>query len=170
MKTRQTPYGTATIISLTGNFPTMVQKTIGGIFGDIYLDGKFVYGFNGYECYRFPQKQFKRAIQLLTETFEPRYIRCYDNGGETADRYTIVFTGNYSKGTGYDKRFQYVGMGSAPYHPQGICYNEDSEDLIDKPSYKHLGKKIKFSDLPADCRQIVFSNYADLWDFSGISL
>lgn len=25
----------------------------------------------------------------------PRYIRCYDNGGVTADRYTVCFTGRY---------------------------------------------------------------------------
>lgn len=38
----------------------------------------------------------------------PKYIRCYDNGGKTCDRYTVVFTGRYRHKTGGS--FLYVGM------------------------------------------------------------
>lgn len=42
----------------------------------------------------------------------PRYVRIYDNGGETADRYTVVFTGLR---TGWH---QLLSMSAAPFHPQ----------------------------------------------------
>jgi len=44
----------------------------------------------------------------------PKNIRIYDNGGETVDRYTVVFTGNF-KGRG--GRCYYLGMSESPFHP-----------------------------------------------------
>lgn len=35
---------------------------------------------------------------------------------------------------------------------------------IDRPTYKHLGKKIAFDQLPNDCKTLVISTYSDLWD------
>ena len=95
----------------------------------------------------------------------PRYIRCYDNGGETADRYTVAYTGNYKgKSKGW---FDYVGMSGSPFHPQGIGMHGQTEFRpCDKPSYKHLGKKIKFTDLPKDCQTLVMQDYLYFWDFT----
>ena len=92
----------------------------------------------------------------------PRYIRCYDNGGETIDRYTAVFTGNYRKKTGGE--FWHLCMSANPYHPQGMGQHGGSNDQIDKPTYSHLGKKINFTDLPADCQKLVLHDYIYLWD------
>ena len=100
----------------------------------------------------------------------PRYIRCYDNGGSekengTVDRYTVVYTGNYrGKTKGWH---DYVGMSGAPFHPQGVGMHEQSEfQPVDRPSYGHLGKKIKFSDLPQDCQTLVLQDYLYFWDFT----
>ncbi len=100
----------------------------------------------------------------------PRYIRCYDNGGSekengTVDRYTVVYTGNYKgKSRGWH---DYVGMSGAPFHPQGIGQHGQSEfQPVDRPSYGHLGKKIKFSDLPQDCQTLVLQDYLYYWDFT----
>ena len=171
MRTKNTPYGIATILEGRESKKYFLLENVllvGGMFGTVYYDSKHVYGYNGHECYKYPIKQFKRALQLLVGyVHEPKYVRVYDNGGETIDRYTVVYTGNYSKGTGYNKAFSYLGLSVAPYLPNGYCQHGESNVLIDRPSYKHLGKKIKFSDLPLDCQLVVFEDYASLWGFSG---
>jgi hypothetical protein len=87
----------------------------------------------------------------------PRKVRVYDNGGRSADRYTVVYSGNYGS-------YLYLGMNSAPFHPQGIgMHGEGKHGPIDRPTYGHLGKKIKYADLPPDCRRAVLEDYADIW-------
>lgn len=92
----------------------------------------------------------------------PKYIRCYDNGGRSFDRYTVVFTGRYRHKTGGS--FWHVGMSEHPFHPQGFGQHGENREQIDRPTYGHLGKKIKFQDLPEDCRKLVLRDYRDLWD------
>lgn len=95
---------------------------------------------------------------------KPRWIRCYDNGGASIDRYTVVFTGRYKQNTG--GVFWFLGMSSNPFSPQGFGQHGESEDQIDTPSYGHLGKKIKFEDLPEDCQKLVLKTYVYLWDIT----
>lgn len=90
----------------------------------------------------------------------PRWIRIYDNLGETFDRYTVVFTGRYK---GRDGICHYLGMSENPYHPQGFGQHGESQDVIDRPKYGHLGKKIKFTDLPEDCQRAVIGDYEEIW-------
>ena len=90
----------------------------------------------------------------------PRYVRCYDNG-ETADRYTVVFSGNYRHNTGGS--FVYLAMGPAPFHPQGFGQHGESPRQIDRPRYGHLGRKIAFNALPDDCQALARRTYRDLW-------
>ncbi len=92
----------------------------------------------------------------------PKYVRCYDNGGKSFDRYTVVFTGNYTHKTSY--YHWYLGMSAKPFHPQGFGQHGESPKQIDKPAYSHLGKKIKFEDLPEDCKTCVKQTYIFLWD------
>lgn len=95
----------------------------------------------------------------------PKYVRCYDNGGKTFDRYTVVFTGRYTHKT--NRAFWYVGMSANPLHPQGFGQHGDTEfQPCDRPTYSHLGKKIKFQDLPEDCKKLVMKDYLYLWDFT----
>ena len=97
----------------------------------------------------------------------PRYLRVYDNDkSPLADRYTAVF-GKHGKG-------QYVGFGALPFHPAlGIYQHGESgkwvggkfyPDFIDRPTYAHLGKKIKFTDLNEDCQRAVLSDYLDIFN------
>src|ERR1044072_44051 len=85
----------------------------------------------------------------------PRYVRCYDSGEESFDRYTVVFTGRYRHKTGGAS--WYVGMSESPYHPQGFGQHGESEGAwpIDRPTRSHLGRRIGFADLPQDCRKLV---------------
>ncbi len=102
----------------------------------------------------------------------PRYVRCYDNGGESIDRYTVVFTGRYRHKTGGE--FAYLAMNAAPFHPQGFGQHGSSDRQIDVaggswggPSIGkrcHLGVRIPFDTLPTDCRALVLSDYRELWD------
>jgi hypothetical protein len=80
-------------------------------------------------------------------------VRCYDNGGKTADRFTVVYAGRYRHLTGGDQ--WYVGMSCHPFHPQGFGQHGASSNDIDRPSYKHLGKRISFDALPPDCQTLV---------------
>jgi len=115
------------------------------------------------------QKHKERAERLVPNGV-PRYIRCYDNGGADAkngsfDRYTVVFTGRYTHKT--NGAFWYVGMSGNPFHPQGFGqHGETNHQPCDRPSYGHLGKKIKFEDLPKDCQKLVMDDYLYLWDFT----
>lgn len=97
----------------------------------------------------------------------PRYVRVYDNGGAdaangTLDRYTIVFTGHWPGRKPGDNL--HIGSSERPAHPQGFYQHGESREPIDRPSYKHLGRKIKFSDLPTAVRVHICDDYRKLWE------
>jgi len=107
----------------------------------------------------------------------PKYVRCYDNGGEkeeggSRDNFTVVFSGRYrDQKTG--GMFVYIGMNGVPFHPQmGIGMHGESRVQIDAregwaPAMGrkcHLGRRIHFEDLPRDCRRLVMHDYLYLWD------
>lgn len=104
-------------------------------------------------------KKEERKASLLPDG-KPKYIRCYDNGGKTFDRYTVVYTGKY-KGK---NECMYIGMSAKPFDAMGFGQHGFSKDSIDRPTYSHLGKKIKFDDLPDDCRKLVLQDYTELWN------
>lgn len=92
---------------------------------------------------------------------DPRYIRIYDDGGETTDRYTVVFTRRIE---GY---YFGLGMSECPTSPQGVGQHLEYRHRIDWPSYAHLGKRIGFGDLPKACQRLVWSDYVYLYDLDG---
>ncbi len=74
-------------------------------------------------------------------------ITIYDNGGKTADRYTIIF-----EGPDFPKRMDFLyalGSSSNPFHPQGFGQH------VEVIKGKHLGKEIEFADLPKDVQRFV---------------
>ena len=103
---------------------------------------------------------------------EPRWIRCYDDGGD-GDRYTAVFTGHWA---GKPRNFYpYLGMSGAPFHPQGVCQHGESKsrpcDVTGNSRAGpgvgrkcHLGVRIRFTDLPKDCRTAVLDDYKAYWN------
>jgi hypothetical protein len=98
----------------------------------------------------------------------PKHIRIYDNGGETFDRYTVVYmdeverAGHVERTKGdsmtpakdawIDTTYTSLGMSDLPFHPQGICQHSAA-----MPG-SHLGKRIKWEDLPLDCRKAVIQD------------
>jgi hypothetical protein len=71
-------------------------------------------------------------------------ILCFDNGGESFDRYTIVYLDTLQDGF-YECR----GSSAGPYHPQGFA--QMSECKIGD----HLGRRVSFSNLPVDVQHLV---------------
>lgn len=121
-----------------------------------------------------------RLRRLLPNNY-PRYVRVYDNGGESADRYTVVFTGKYnsigrSRGSSRaDVAYWHIGMSENPFHPQGVCLWDSHTRIIDlgKDSFPpkigakcHLGKRIQWHQLPEECQKAALHAYRELWNLS----
>lgn len=104
----------------------------------------------------------------------PRWIRCYDSGGETIDQYTVVFTGRYRHLTGGTTTV--LGMSADPFHEFGQHSSYRPGELLEanRPGQwppaigrkGNLGRRVRFEDLPQPCQQAVWRDYADLWDIS----
>lgn len=117
-------------------------------------------------------KQTRRLAALLPGGV-PRYVRCYDSGGY-GDRYTVCFTGKAAvEKSARHREYPYRAMSEFPCHPQGIGqWGATPNRPCDVNSFgfapaigrkNHLGKRIPFSELPVDCRQLVLRDYKDIW-------
>lgn len=129
-----------------------------------------------------PSSHATRSAGLLPGGV-PRYVRCYDNGGTTADRYTVLFTGKAApmRAPGRDTQYPYLGMDAQPSHPQGYgqsgfssgqpadTFPRDGHGYVRPPGIggkNHLGRRIPFSDLPKACQQLVVAHYRGIWSLS----
>ena len=93
-------------------------------------------------------------------------IDCWDNGGKTADRYTIAISGLQSvevyEGPDRNKQIPYavfLGASEYPFHPQG--FGQHSHEVRNR-EYRRLdysracfGKPIDFLELPPDVRRFI---------------
>jgi hypothetical protein len=86
-------------------------------------------------------------------------IDCWDNGGRTADRYSIAITGLQStRRNGQTVYHTYwLGASAAPFHPQGFGQHGGEIDTRDyfRSRYTHLGHPIDFLDLPPDVQRFI---------------
>lgn len=80
-------------------------------------------------------------------------IRIYDNGGKTFDRFTAVYMQCPEK---QPNTFEAVGMSERPYAPQGF-----GQHCTAMPG-RHLGKRIKLSELPKDCQLLVLRDLKEI--------
>lgn len=76
-------------------------------------------------------------------------IRIYDNGGETIDRYTVVYMDEPERSHG---NFAARAMSEDPFHPLGFG------QWCSATPGPHLGRRIKFEDLPTDCQKLVLQD------------
>lgn len=77
-------------------------------------------------------------------------IKIFDNQEtkhETIDRYTVVFLDQKENKQTTLPVYACLGMNGRPYHPQGFCQHSPAT------LGRHLGKRISFMELPADCQQ-----------------
>ena len=92
----------------------------------------------------------------------PRYVRIWDNGGRTADRYTAVFTRAHCFGMqGY-----VVGrrMSENPYHPQGV--GMWFEYRIWEWGGRGLGRRMRYEDCPLMVQRSIAEDYCYLWSIA----
>lgn len=110
------------------------------------------------------KKQTDRVARLLPGGV-PRYVRIYD-APEYSDRFTVVFTGAaVAKQCGGEHPYLSLTAAAGSYHGGHKC----AVDCIDSPwppaigCSCHLGKRIRFSDLPKDCQTAVLNDYKYYW-------
>jgi hypothetical protein len=85
---------------------------------------------------------------MKTQKLFGQRIACYDDG-KSGDRYTVVYLDQPEKAA---NTFAAVGMNHEPFHPQGI-----GQHCAAMPG-RHLGRRIAFLDLPADCQKVVLQD------------
>ncbi|CAB5237912.1 hypothetical protein UFOVP142_3 [uncultured Caudovirales phage] len=85
-------------------------------------------------------------VKFCGKTRKLTRLSCWDNGGKTCDRYTVVFLDEPS---GPGLIYAGLGMSSSPFHPQGFGMH------VNATPGTHLGKKISFDQLPDDCKRLV---------------
>ena len=87
----------------------------------------------------------RKLLEMLLEQREKELdIRSiWDNGGKTADRYTIVL--NIKE----EDKYWCIGVSDNPDHPQGVS------QLGMCKEGEHLGKQISWEDLPDNVRKHV---------------
>lgn len=103
----------------------------------------------------------KQRVNLYTESGEPKRIRCYmQKKQKTIDYITVVFT--YASHLGYPNgTVLYLAMNGNPYHPAfGFCQWGEGH----RGTFRAGGSRIKFSELPMDCQEIVRREYKELWE------
>lgn len=98
-------------------------------------------------------------------TITQRYgttLRLYDNGGRSADRYTIVpprWAGeDYRERGGLWSAF---GCNAEPFHPQGIGMH------CSAAPGPHLGRRIRWADLPADVQRAARQSFPEFAPVEG---
>jgi hypothetical protein len=79
-------------------------------------------------------------------------IRIYDNGGQTFDRYTVIYMDEPER---EPNMFAAVGMSEHPFHPQGF-----GQHCTATPG-KHIGRRITFEELPTDCQRLVLRDLGE---------
>ena len=73
-------------------------------------------------------------------------LAIYDNGGKTADRYTVVYKDMPERQPG---TYYCLSMCETPFDPCGIGMHGGA--MLGR----HLGKRITFEQLPPDCQKLV---------------
>jgi hypothetical protein len=73
---------------------------------------------------------------------------CFDNGGETFDRYTLIYGKTNERG----RVFWYIGSSQDPLWPMGFWQHGEIAAVNTmsrgRVSFKHLGKRVPFESLP----------------------
>lgn len=79
-------------------------------------------------------------------------IKCYDNGGATFDRYTVVYLDQPERTPGL---YAAVGASEDPFNALGL-----GQHTTAMPG-DHLGREVPFDTLPAPVQQLVRQDFTD---------
>lgn len=78
-------------------------------------------------------------------------IRIFDNGGQTIDRWTIVFLDR--KNGIYHESYSFSHTPSSP-----TGFGQWGESLLDEWDNKHLGKEKKWDEVPEKLKEFLVDN------------
>lgn len=93
----------------------------------------------------------RRRYRRARADYPAGVLAVYDNGGQTADRYMVVYEPYQSDGRDW---FPVTCMSGAPFWPQGVCLH-DSLRFRPTGGWQTGRKVIAFEDLPPDCQRVV---------------
>lgn len=82
-------------------------------------------------------------------------VSIYDNNGKSERRFTAVISHDASHE--FSNKCVYYSFDANPLFTIGLDLSGKSEDFINKPNDKHLGKRILFDDLPAAAKQALWA-------------
>lgn len=83
-------------------------------------------------------------------------LRCYDNGGKTLDRYTIVpprWAKEYRERS--ERLFMAIGSSADPFYALGF-----GQHVTAMPG-PHLGKRVHWNDLPVDVQKFARDSFPE---------
>jgi hypothetical protein len=92
----------------------------------------------------------RRSSKRWTEKAPEYVLACYDNGGKTCDRYTVLFGGTLWEPS-MGRMVSCLMMSNAPSHPMGVSM----WDEISASDRACLGKHVRWLDLPEYIRNHV---------------
>lgn len=96
------------------------------------------------------------------EVINGHNISVWDNKN-VIDRYTVVYLDDVYK----NGKVNYIAMNETPFSPnRGFCQHGDMP--LYAVAYKGRGgafdKRIKFDDLPEDCKKIILEELSEYWE------
>lgn len=83
-------------------------------------------------------------------------LRCYDDGGRTFDRYTIIpprWAREYRERA--PGQFTAIGASENPFHPQGF-----GQHVAATPG-PHLGRRVAWSDIPPNVQAFARQSFPE---------
>ena len=106
--------------------------------------------------------QPKRASKRWLEGAPRTVLACYDSGAKTIDRYTVLYGAPFWNEEVYGRDIPYIAMSADPFGPLGF----GQHGVMQSIHRDRCGHKIKWSDLPPDCRRAVELDCAEDSDIS----
>ncbi|PZR89763.1 MAG: hypothetical protein DI537_20380 [Stutzerimonas stutzeri] len=105
-----------------------------------------------------PRRQSKR---WLDTDCPAGVLAIYDNRGESADRYTVIYREPISGTTFSDMYLWYRGMSENPFHPQGVGMSGEFKAYeCAAYRYRERNRAGKWSTLPDAVKKCVLQDLA----------
>lgn len=85
-------------------------------------------------------------------------LRCYDNGGKTYDRYTVLparWVRGWSRRAPCGLLWEAISASEHPFHPQGFGQNTEAK------AGPHLGARVPFETLPLDVQRFARQSFTE---------
>lgn len=132
--------------------------------GDKYADGRYTVCFTGkYQPRLWKDGKMEETVEVETDIC----VHCGKGKVSHLDKVFCIYARNSktfeAKKRTTTRRREYRWQFFSMFENGQISSYGEFKERIDYPSYQHLGKKIKFENLPLECQNTVRREYEDLW-------